>query len=120
MADNTSSGRDRREEQATLSQELQERRSAVESSSVAAKPQSPFSEALANPSKPSTVRHGVVCVPVELTVREAWEFAQFLKRVGYGNYKALCEPYNDDGPHHMITAGEKIRTALAAQGYSPR
>lgn len=67
-------------------------------------------------SKPSTP----VRITVELTDREAWEFAQFLKRVGHSDYKALCEPYNDDGPYRMIDAGEKIRAALAGQGYAPR
>ena len=61
-----------------------------------------------------------VRITVELTDREAWEFAQFLKRVGHADYQALCEPYNTDGPYRMIDAGEKIRVALAAQGYAPR
>lgn len=57
---------------------------------------------------------------MELTSREAWEFAQFLKRVGFSDYRALCEPYNREGPHRMIDAGEKIRVALAKNGYAPR
>lgn len=67
-------------------------------------------------TKPSTP----VRITVELTDREAWEFAQFLKRVGHSDYRALCEPYNEDGPDHMIAAGEKIRAALAKEGYAPR
>ena len=66
-------------------------------------------------TRPTPVR-----ITVELTDREAWEFAQFLKRVGYGDYKALCEPWNEDGPRRMIDAGERIRAALADAGYSPR
>lgn len=62
----------------------------------------------------------IVCITVELTKREAHEYAQFLKRVGHSDYKALCEPWNEDGPYRMIDAGEKIRAALAGQGYTPR
>ncbi|MHB8391851.1 MAG: DUF7706 family protein [Acidobacteriaceae bacterium] len=61
-----------------------------------------------------------VRISIELTRCEAWEFAQFLKRVGHADYQALCEPYNHDGPSRMIDAGEKIRAALAEQGYAPR
>lgn len=61
-----------------------------------------------------------VCLTVELTTREAHEYSQFLKRVGFSDYKSLCEPWNDDGPYRMIDAGEKIRDALAKAGYSPR
>lgn len=67
-------------------------------------------------SKPSTP----VRITIELTDREAWEFAQFLKRVGYSDYRTLCEPHNQDGPYRMIDAGEKIRAALAWKGYAPR
>ena len=85
-----------------------------------ATPESRLSESTENPSEPPALRRGLVCVTGEFTVREAWEFAQFLKRVSYGDYKALCEPYNEDGPDHMTSAGEKIRAILATQGYSPR
>jgi hypothetical protein len=46
--------------------------------------------------------------------------AQFLKRVSHSDYKALCEPYNKEGPYRMIAAGEKIREALKKAGYAPR
>lgn len=61
-----------------------------------------------------------VRITVELTDAEAWEYAQFLKRVGHSDYKALCEPGNAEGPYRMIDAGEKIRKALAEAGYAPR
>lgn len=61
-----------------------------------------------------------VRITVEVASRGAWEFAQFLKRVGFSDYRALCEPYNREGPHRMIDAGEKIRVALAKQSYAPR
>lgn len=33
-----------------------------------------------------------VHLTVELTTREAHEYSQFLKRVGFSDYKSLCEP----------------------------
>lgn len=62
----------------------------------------------------------IVRLTVELTDAEAWEFAQFLKRVGHDDYQALCESYNKEGPYRMLDAGEKIREALATRGYAPR
>lgn len=61
-----------------------------------------------------------VHITVELTATEAWEYAQFLKRVGREDYKGLCEPYNTEGPYQMVAAGEKIRDALEKAGYAPR
>lgn len=61
-----------------------------------------------------------VRITVELTDTEAWEYAQFLKRVGRDDYKGLCEHYNTEGPYHMVAAGEKIREALVKAGYEPR
>lgn len=61
-----------------------------------------------------------VTFTVTLTNLEAWEYAQFLKRVGHDDYKSLREPYNKVGPYHMVRAGEKIRAALAKTGYAPR
>lgn len=59
-----------------------------------------------------------VTITVELTQEEAWLYAQFLKRVTYGDYKGCCAPEED--PYTMIYAGEKIRDALAHEGFSPR
>jgi hypothetical protein len=59
---------------------------------------------------------------VEITVTladdQAWEFAQFLKRVSFREYRnnATC----DDEAYRMMEAGELIRRALAEQGYAPR
>lgn len=61
-----------------------------------------------------------VRITAELTEDEAWEYAQFLKRVTHNDYKELCEPYNQEGPYRMIAAGEKIREALKKAGYAPR
>lgn len=61
-----------------------------------------------------------VTITVTLTDVEAWEYAQFLKRVGHSDYQALSEPHNKQAPYYMIDAGEKIRAALAKAGYAPR
>ncbi len=68
----------------------------------------------------STTTEKIVRLTVELTDAEAWEYAQFLKRVARSDYQALCEPGNEEGPYQMMDAGEKIRVALAKAGYSPR
>ena len=60
----------------------------------------------------------IVVVTVELSDAEAWEFAQFLKRVGLSDYRPLAEGGNTAAL--MLSAGEKIRAALADVGYAPR
>jgi len=57
-------------------------------------------------------------ITVTLTEAQAWEFAQFLKRVSFGEYRdnATCEAE----AYLMRDAGEIIRSALAEKGYAPR
>jgi len=57
-------------------------------------------------------------ITVVLTETEAWEFAQFLKRVCFSDYRGHAT--SDDEAYHMVDAGERIRSALAKQGYAPR
>ena len=57
-------------------------------------------------------------ITVVLTETEAWEFAQFLKRVCFSDYRGHAT--SDEEAYHMIDAGERIRSALADQGYAPR
>lgn len=59
-----------------------------------------------------------VNITVELSDEEAYQFAQFLKRVGYHEYRALST--SDSEVSSMINAGEIIRKALAEAGYAPR
>jgi len=59
-----------------------------------------------------------VSISVVLTSEEAWEFAQFLKRVGHSFYRGLAR--DDEEAYLMFYAGEKVRAALADQGYAPR
>jgi hypothetical protein len=57
-------------------------------------------------------------ITVTLTEAQAWELAQFLKRVCFSDYRGHAT--SDDEAYHMVNAGERIRCALADQGYSPR
>ena len=58
-----------------------------------------------------------VQITVELTEQEALAYAQFLKRVGFYDYKQNA--VDDNETYQMVYAGEKIRAALAEEGYSP-
>lgn len=53
-----------------------------------------------------------------LPIPEAWAFAQFLKRVGFGDYRQLAA--NEQEAHEMVAAGECVRSALADVGIAPR
>jgi hypothetical protein len=60
----------------------------------------------------------LVEITVELTGVQAWEFAQFLKRACFSDYRSHAT--SDEEAYRMINAGERIRQALAEQGYAPR
>jgi hypothetical protein len=57
-------------------------------------------------------------IQVTLTDDEAWQFAQFLKRVCYSDYRAHAT--SEAEAYRMVEAGERIREALADAGYAPR
>ncbi|CUI02847.1 hypothetical protein BN2497_11625 [Janthinobacterium sp. CG23_2] len=57
-------------------------------------------------------------INVELPDDLAWALAQFLKRVGYNDYRALA--VDEQEAYEMVDAGEKVRAALADQGIAPR
>jgi hypothetical protein len=57
-------------------------------------------------------------IHVTLTDAQAREFAQFLKRVCFSDYRGCAT--SEDEAYHMRDAGEHIRRALAEQGYAPR
>ncbi len=57
-------------------------------------------------------------ITVVLTDAEAWQFAQFLKRACFSDYRSHAT--SEAEAYHMIEAGEHIRCALAEQGYAPR
>ena len=57
-------------------------------------------------------------IVIELTDAQAWAFAQFVKRAGLSDYRALA--VDQDEAAAMLCAGEVIRKALADAGWSPR
>jgi hypothetical protein len=59
-----------------------------------------------------------VTIAVTLTDSEASQYAQFLKRVCFSDYRASAT--TDGEAYTMVYAGEKIREALRKLGYAPR
>ena len=57
-------------------------------------------------------------VQVLLSETEAWDLAQFLKRVGFDQF--FVNAQDNDEAYRMMFAAEKVRKALAEAGYSPR
>ncbi|WP_428827706.1 hypothetical protein ACLIKD_06860 [Azonexus sp. IMCC34842] len=63
------------------------------------------------------IHHSIQLV-AELSNQEAEGYAQFLKRVGFSDYRNNAA--DQDEAYRMLAAGEKIRAALAEAGYAPR
>ena len=59
-----------------------------------------------------------VTITVTLSDSQAEALAQFLKRVGFSDYRALA--INEEEAYAMRSAGEAVRRGLDEQGYSPR
>jgi len=59
-----------------------------------------------------------VTVSVTLPAGEAWALAEFVKRAGYSDYRALA--VDADEATAMQDAALRLRIALAAAGYAPR
>jgi hypothetical protein len=57
-------------------------------------------------------------ITVSLTDAQAWQLAQFLKRACLSDYRGHAT--SEAEAYQMIDAGERIRRALATQGYEPR
>lgn len=57
-------------------------------------------------------------IEVELPDELALALAEFLKRVGYEDYRPLA--VDQQQAYAMQGAGEKVRAALADKGYAPR
>ncbi len=55
---------------------------------------------------------------VELSDAQAWAIAQWLKRAGLSEWRALAA--SDEEARRMQDAGEELRQELAFQGYAPR
>lgn len=59
-----------------------------------------------------------VQITVELSSEQAWELAQFFKRLTFSDYRANST--TDDEAVAMQDAGERLRQALADAGFAPR
>jgi len=57
-------------------------------------------------------------IRMDLTDEQARALAEFLKRAGYSDYRPLAA--DEQEAYAMQDAGEKMRAALAEQGYAPR
>jgi len=59
-----------------------------------------------------------VDVMVQLSETEAWDLAQFLKRVGFDQFYVNAQ--DTDEAYRMMIAAEKVRKALVEVGFAPR
>ena len=65
-----------------------------------------------------TTEHPLMTVRIDLTPAEAWDYAQFLKRVGFSDYESNAQDKAE--AYRMLAVGEKFRAALADSGFAPR
>ena len=63
--------------------------------------------------------------PPEITITvafrtedDAWNLAQFLKRAGLGDYRALAQ--DEAEAYSMQRGADRVRSALALAGFAPR
>lgn len=66
-----------------------------------------------------------VAFTVRLTEQEAWQLAQFIKRVRHDQARELTEcgqtgPQRDDQAYTMLYALDLVGAALREKGYAPR
>ena len=59
-----------------------------------------------------------VSLAVELTDAQAWNLAQFLKRVGFSDFRTNAQ--DDDEAYAMRDAADRVAVALREAGYAPR
>lgn len=60
----------------------------------------------------------MVTLTCELDDQQAWDIAQFLKRVGWGELSACAE--DEAEAYRMRNALELVRRALDKEGFTPR
>lgn len=60
----------------------------------------------------------MITIEVQLPDDLALALAEFLKRVGYSDYRELA--VDQQQAYEMVDAGEMVRAALADKGYAPR
>ena len=59
-----------------------------------------------------------VSLAVELTDDQAWNLAQFLKRVGFSDFRSNAQ--NEEEAYAMRDAANRVAVALREAGYAPR
>lgn len=57
-------------------------------------------------------------IDIDVTDKQAWAFAQVLKRIGFSEYRHLSR--DDAEAYAALSASEAVREALAKNGYNPR
>ena len=60
----------------------------------------------------------IITITVKLKANEAFEFAQFLKRASFSDWRSLAA--NDDEAWVMQGAGYEIAKSLSDAGFNPR
>jgi hypothetical protein len=65
-----------------------------------------------------SVNPGEICLMVSLSEQEAWDFAQFLKRTGFADFRS--QAVDDDEAYRMQAVTEMIRINLELHGINPR
>ncbi len=60
----------------------------------------------------------MIIIKAEMTEEQAEALSQFLKRIGWNEYRELAT--NDEDAYNMRDAGEILRTSLANAGFAPR
>jgi hypothetical protein len=66
----------------------------------------------------STMQGKTIQLTAQLTDSQAWNLAQFLKRVGFSDFRNNAR--DDDEAYAMRDAAEQVRRALAERGVAPR
>ena len=60
----------------------------------------------------------VISLYVELPAEQAWALAQLLKRIGWGDCRALAE--DEQQTRLMVDAVQRVQRAMAEAGCAPR
>jgi hypothetical protein len=65
-----------------------------------------------------SINPGEICLMVSLSEQEAWDFAQFLKRVGFADFRSNA--VDDEEAYRMQAVTQMIRINLEVHGINPR
>ncbi len=65
-----------------------------------------------------SINPGEICLMVSLSEQEAWDLAQFLKRVGFADFRSNA--VDDEEAYRMQVVTQMIRRNLEVHGINPR